>query len=353
MPETSSSYSPEQLAAVIQAVEEHGSINKAASALGIARSTAQSRFKAAQGTFDFQEQDKPQTRVEDLLSSKIPIEELVRRQVEDSRRKMRSQDQKRRGVQIKVPSDPYGIVLMGDPHVDDAGCDIAQLFQDADTIRETDGMFCIPAGDYQNLWIGRLARLYASQTVTAKDAWRIVEYLFERIGHDNLLAVMMGNHDLWAGANNLLEWILARADVYSEDYDLRLHLTPDDGRTMKLHMRHDFKGHSQWNKAFGLAKAAQMASNDTYHVYAAGDKHCFGYVSEFYPSGEMWHAVRARGYKMVDTYSDQLGYSEPISCPSPTVIVNPQATDEREFVRVEFSVTQAADYLKFLRGKYQ
>lgn len=349
------SYTEDQLAAVVEAVEQYGSINKAAEVLGLARSTAQTRFKVAkgQGAFDFVEtkEDKALPSPEDLISSEIPLSTLIDRSVTDSRRRIAAQRQRRSGINISVPSTPYALVLMGDPHVDDPGCDLAQLFTDADTVRETDNMFAVPAGDYQNLWIGRLARIYADQTVTAKDSWRLVKHLLvDRITPKKLKAVMLGNHDLWAGNNDLLQWMLKDEAVYFEKYDLKLHFRPSAGRTMKLWMRHDFAGRSMWHNVHGLLKAAK-GDIDAHHVYAAGDKHCFGYLSEFRPNGDMFHAVRSRGYKMIDSYADSLGFNEPESCPSPTIIVDPKATDPKCFVRVEFSVQQAADYLNFLNKR--
>jgi hypothetical protein len=70
---------------------------------------------------------------------------------------------------------PIGVLLVGDPHVDDDGCDIHQLEHDLTAVGRTKGMYAGHIGDLTNNWVGRLARLYAHQSTTFSDGLRLTE----------------------------------------------------------------------------------------------------------------------------------------------------------------------------------
>ena len=90
----------------------------------------------------------------------VDINELI-----DIRKKAyRTKDKAKRkrkliNVNINIPG-PIGICHFGDPHIDDDGTDIAEIYQLCNLINSTEGLFGGNLGDIQNNWIGRLSFLY-------------------------------------------------------------------------------------------------------------------------------------------------------------------------------------------------
>lgn len=325
---------------ILAAVAEYGSINKAAAALGVARSTAQDWYKA--------ELKRAELSIPDLPSPDIPIEELIRRRTEDFARRWKAH-QARREIRIKVKSNlPIGIATFGDPHVDDDGCDLETLLRDADTVRETPGMYGMNVGDNQNLWMGRLLRKYADQTTRADDGWRLTEYFIKRTR--DWLALVWGNHDHWAGIGDPLVALAKAHFPVSDGYDVRITLVFPNGREFSIWMRHDFAGNSQWNDLHGLMKAAKMGAR--FHLFVAGHKHTSAHHAQWNEdTGIFWHALRSAGYKKIDDYTEMLGFKYTNVFQCPVVIIDPLANNPAGFSKVEYNTEDGADRLTWLRKR--
>ena len=168
----------ETLAAIREA---GGNKTNAARKLGIPRQTLQDRVDMARrrGLIeDEPRQDtlKPFSLADDLPDGERPLEELIQFRVQEYQRKSAAR-MARKLINIDVRIDgPIAISHFGDPHVDDPGSDLGLLSRHIDIVNRTEGMFGANVGDLQNLWIGRLARLYANQTTTATESWRLAEW---------------------------------------------------------------------------------------------------------------------------------------------------------------------------------
>ena len=162
--------------AALQAVEQYGSQQKAAVALGISRPTLQSRLTVAKVRGMTAAAPKPFEA--DALPDELPTaDELLTRRSQQFKRKATAIEA-RRLIPIRITcSGPVGIAHMGDPHVDDDGTDIDTLRRHVDVINKTEGLFAGNVGDYSNNWVGRLARLYGEQSLSAAEAWVLVEWL--------------------------------------------------------------------------------------------------------------------------------------------------------------------------------
>jgi hypothetical protein len=134
---------------------------------------------------------------------------------------------------------PIGIAHFGDPHVDDDGTNLPLLEAHLKIVNKTEGLFAGNVGDYTNNWIGRLARLWAQQSTSAKDAWQLCEWL---IGACDWLYLIGGNHDAWSGDGDPLDWITSQAGALYEPHGARLGLELPAKRTIRINARHDFKG---------------------------------------------------------------------------------------------------------------
>lgn len=254
----------------------------------------------------------------------------------------------RKLIPVKINVDgPIGIAHFGDPHVDDDGCDIVQLERDLETIKRADGMFAANLGDLQNNWIGRLAHLYAHQSTTSKQAWKLVEWV---ITYVDWLYLIGGNHDCWSGTGDPIKWIMrTQAGVY-EAWGVRVGLNFPNGKEVRINARHDFTGHSMWNPNHGPIKAVKMGWRD--HILTCGHRH-ISYVAgpEKDPAtGLLSWAVRCAGYKVIDEYAGEKGLPDQNSFATAVTIIDPQFDDDdTRLVTVIPDVQEGAEYLKFKR----
>jgi hypothetical protein len=283
-----------------------------------------------------------------LPSDKPSADELLERRKRDFKRKETAK-LARKLIPVNVHIDgPIGIAHFGDPHVDDDGTDLSLLQRHLDAVNRTEGMFAGNVGDYQNNWIGRLARLYGEQSMGAQESWVLVEWL---IGACDWLYLVGGNHDAWSGAGDPLQWITRQQGALLEPSGARLELRLPSGRNVRLNARHDFKGHSQWNTAHGVAKAAQMGWRD--HILTCGHMHTSGYqVVKDPATGLISHAIRTASYKTFDRYAEEGGLPDQNIFVCPVTIIDPRFPDsDPRFVTTLFDPEEAADYLTWKRSR--
>ena len=322
-------------------VEQYGSTDAVSDVVGMSARTLRHQLgqttRKAEDTFEF-----PQ-----LSSSELPIEELISQRIKLSQRKIKAHKD-RHLIRIKVKENaPIGLAFVGDPHTDDDGTDLEKLFEHADIIRETDGMWGVNVGDNHNLWVGRLMRKYADQASTMKDGWRITEELIRRVPW---LALIKGNHDHWTGGSDPLEWIVRDLSAVFEPYDVRICLVFPNGFEFKIWLRHDFPGHSQWNDLHALVKAGKMGS--PFDLFVAGHKHTSAHHAEYnFERGAFWHAVRCGSYKMVDDYPQQLGLRDGNIFQCPVAIIDPNAKNPTGVCKIEYDPSDGADRLNWMRSK--
>lgn len=329
---------PEQ---VQDAVRSHPTMTAAAQALGLSLSHVShimSNLAAVEKPFE-----------SDPLPDELPTaDELLARRSTQFNRKKTAIDA-RSLIPIRITCDgPIGIAHMGDPHVDDDGTDIDTLRRHVDLINRTDGLFAGNVGDYSNNWVGRLARLYGQQTLSAAEAWVLVEWLVRAV---DWLYLVGGNHDCWSGAGDPIQWMAKQARVQYEAHGMRLGLQFPKGRVIRVNARHDFSGRSQWNTAHGPAKAAQMGWRD--HILTCGHTHVSGYnVVRDPSSGLISHALRVGSYKTYDRYAEEKGLPNQTFMQCPVTVIQPQyADDDNRLVTVFFDPETAADFLKWLRKR--
>jgi hypothetical protein len=331
----------------VEAVREYGSVSAAARALGLPRTTlahhvdlAKARQRAA---------DAPAFDIGELPSELPSAAELLQRRSKQFTRKRDAIDA-RHLIPVTVRMEgPIGICHFGDPHVDDDGTDIDLLQKHVDIVTKTDGLFAGNVGDYSNNWVGRLARLYGQQSLSAAEAWVLVEWLVRSLPW---LYLVGGNHDLWSGAGDPIQWMAKQARVQYQANGMRLGLTFPNGRTIRVNARHDFSGHSQWNTAHGPAKAAQMGWRD--HILTCGHKHTSGYqVLRDPASGLLSHAIRVGSYKTFDRYAEEKGLPNQTFMTAPVTIIDPSEPDDsNRCITVIFDPEEGADYLTFKRKRW-
>lgn len=251
---------------------------------------------------------------------------------------------------ITLPGDgPYGIVFLGDPHVDDDGCDWGALDRHIGIIRDTDGLYAVNLGDTTNNWIGRLERLYAHQRTTSAEA-RILAAGFIQELAGKWLFHIGGNHDLWSGSDDPLPAICEAAKATYIPIGGKI--TVRQGRhLLHLNARHTFPGNSMWNPAHGAGRSVMMGNIE--HITVCGHKHTTGHMVIKAPNQRICHALQVASYKLIDSYAKEGGFRDNCVSPACMVVVDPRYADtDPAMLTVFHSVERGADYLRSLRTSH-
>ena len=279
----------------------------------------------------------------------IDAQELIKRRIQQFNEKKKAHDREKL-IPVRVKLDgPIGLGLMGDPHVDDDGTDLEQLFSHVDLFDgRNEGLYAGCIGDAANNWVGGLARLWAEQSTSAEEARVIVSEFLTRI---NWLFYIHGNHDMWNGGNNLLNQILQYNSLIRKDTRVRLQLRFPNGKDLRVYAVHGFPGKSMWSEVYGAAKKAQL--DGTHHIYAAGHIHTSGYAHGWHEGNElMWHAIQIASYKKIDRYAEELNLDPKDLYNCPVALIDPNADSQINFIRWEFDPFEGAERLKWMRKRY-
>lgn len=328
---------------VIEAVIKEGSNKKAALALGIGRRSVDKMMDRIK--------DRARDGAKNGLHIPQPpngdetVEEILARKISLYQRKKSLKDFNQL-INIAVKDNkPIAVCLIGDPHIDDDGCDIITLQNDLETIKNTDGMYAGHVGDLTNNWVGRLARLYANQTTTAGQSIKLMEWMLNQA--ENLF-VIGGNHDCWNQGMDLISFVMRSHQSVVNAHGARLALNFPNGKQVRIHARHDFKGHSQYNPTHGHRRA-QLWEGNKDHVYVSGHRHSDAASMIPQSDGTCSWSFMVSGYKVIDEYAEAGGFTEQRANPSVTIVINPNAPTEAELVKPFWHAQTAADYLTWLR----
>ena len=280
----------------------------------------------------------------------MPVEDII-----EFRKKQYSQKKKSKETRLLIDiainiDGPIGIAHFGDPHVDDDGTDLSQIIHYMDVLNATDGMYSGNLGDIQNNWIGRLASLYGQQSTSAVESWKLTEFFVNKV---NWLYLVAGNHDVWSGDGDPLEFIMRDHKGVYERWGARLNLVFPNGKEIRINARHTFKGNSIWNTAHGVARAAQTGWSD--HVLTCGHTHISGYqVIKNPASGLISHAIQVASFKIMDNYADKLGLDDKNIFNCPVTIIDPRYDDDdNRLITTIFNPLTACKYLNYLRNEYK
>jgi hypothetical protein len=276
--------------------------------------------------------------------SNEPIEDLLARKKRQYSRQQRADEwSKLIPVTVKDPG-PVLIVAVGDPHVDNDLCDIGAIERDMTIVGRTPGAYALHLGDITDNWVGRLGALYANSSTKASDGVRLAQWMFDLAPP---LAVVGGNHDLWNGGMTWLNFVLQRSGAVVQDHGVRMEIRFPFGKPLRIHARHDFPGHSQYNPLHGLRKEHLFGLRD--HVNIAGHKHIDSAAVVPSPEGFCQWMFRVSGYKGHDDYAKALGVQPMKMSPAVGLLIDPMARVEAETIKPYWDLEEAADVLAFKR----
>jgi len=338
--------SPELARETIALVGQYPSLMAAAKAEGISRNTLQHRFERAKQVIG--QEPEPVFDGEPLPDELPTADEIIARRSKQFARKKDAKEARHLiNVQVKLDG-PFGVAIPGDPHLDDDGTDIDLVREHVAIFQKHPAILPIGIGDNQNNWIGRLARLYGQQSLSAAEAWVLVGWYIKAV---NWLALVAGNHDCWSGAGDPTIWMARAQRVNYEAHGVRLGLETPRKRVIRINARHDFRGHSEFNTVHGPAKAALRGWRD--HVLVAGHKHVSGINILRDPmSGLISYALRTGSYKTYDRYADENGLPNQTFSVCPVMVVRDRFPDDDNRLLQYFPEPQtAADFLVWLRKR--
>lgn len=352
MPRQTSSDELSETVSVYQAND--GNQRKAAEALGIARTTLQGRLRAAElkGLLG----NPVKSEMVELPSfvthgdEEEDIEEVIDRMARQFERAKKAHDA-RQWFPIKFKEDkPVGLLFVGDPHVDDNGCNWPVLRRHIELAKTTDGMHAVNIGDSANDWGGRLIKKYADQDTSLKTANRLVEWLLLGSGMP-WLVWLHGNHQHMGGSIPLHEQMNKRygtVRVPMFDWCARFRLEFPNGEAFRINAAHDFPGNSQWNPNHGPVKAVSLGGDVDLAV--TGHRHNWAISQwEMAEKGTTPLMVRVRGYKHLDDYARRIGKYEQEEGQSVLVVFDPASKTAAGRMVAFADIEKGAEYLAFVR----
>lgn len=308
-----------QCVEVYNAIKATGSKTKAAALLDIPRTTLRRRYDYCLSTLGmlplagFPPVDvpvepiaieRPRVTFPVIPPDDIGINELLDLMVTRSQKRQEHEAAKDwRKITIDT-IEPVVFAFMGDPHMDDDGCDWVQLKNDV-ALMTLPHVYSINIGDSSNNWIGSLMRLYANQETSSKSARRLIKWLMTGAGINWLLWVI-GNHDAWGDGAEILE-LMNPGHIVMQDWQAKFRVAFANGVEIPIWASHNFKGHSMYNKLHGPLRAALLRGGA--EIYVAGHLHTFGIMVDEEPdTGKTFLAIRVSGYKRQDSNAIRNGF---------------------------------------------
>lgn len=345
--------SDEQLLLAVEAMRKHRhNAVRAARELNLPRATLQNRIRTAviRGLYSLEEP----ALLEPLVVTPPPeapagetLEELIERKKRGMSRSLEHEAWAKLIPVTVKESKPIGIFFVGDPHVDDDHCDIAQLEYDLNAVGKTPGFYAGHLGDLTNNWVGRLQKLYAHQSTRFEEGLKLTEWM---LGLCPNLFVVGGNHDCWEKGMDLLRFIIRQGQTGTlQAHGARLGLTWPGGEQIRIHARHDFPGKSQFSDTHGMKRELLFGHRD--HILVAGHTHVDEARVEPSVDGEVHWLFRVSGYKVIDDFAKANGFRPKRLAPGVSVVIDPTQTIPAERVKPFWCVERAADYLTFARKR--
>jgi len=270
------------------------------------------------------------------------IEQLISDRSSEYKRKSDHHQAKHDGINITIHEPgPYMLVFFGDPHVDDAGCDIDHLAFCLEEVRGKDHVYAANIGDLTNNWVGKLARLYAHQTTTDDEAEQLMEWL---IGSIPWLFIILGNHDKWGP---IAGRICREYDVLAVSHGAKFNILQEGSPKRVIDARHTHAGHSMYNASHGQLK--QNFKGSDADVIVGGHLHVNAEtVAKNGVTQKTAYCCRVSAFKKYDEYADANNFEDQAISPVLAFVIDPAHPGIFGIHRF-FTIEQGYRYLMMLR----
>lgn len=283
-----------------------------------------------------------------IPNSDLPVDTLIEHLTARFRKEKEHKDARQwRRVRINKPG-PFAVAFIGDPHVDNHGCNWPLLRRDVEIIKSTPHLYAANAGDTIDNWTGRLAKLKGKNAVTDSDAWRLAKWLIDELA-DEWIMFVLGNHDTWGEGGAIFRAI--NNVIECDDWEAKVILEAANGAEFPIWLAHSFKGTSIYNPVHGAMRKAKFSGAAC--LYVQGHHHEWAiHTEEDAEKGLVYTAAKARGYKFNDEYATVNGFEEQQEGATVVAVFDPDAESACAAVQCFPDLPTAADYLNYKRAKY-
>lgn len=154
------------------------------------------------------EQPEPEDEVAPVLPAQtwtlpegVALDSGLWRTLETLQQQMGSLDPEVREVDVALPDDgPVLVVFSSDWHCGHTACDLSLLRRDLELVRNTPGVRAILGGDLIDNVVTSVATRgsYHEQLTPLRIQRHLVDEAVAYMGADNVLALVLGNHDAWS-----------------------------------------------------------------------------------------------------------------------------------------------------------
>lgn len=247
--------------------------------------------------------------------------------------------------QISISHAPAMFAFVADVHLGSPGTDIERVYAEQDMINSTPGAYTFLLGDIADSFlVGRLKDINTTHTMTIPDEWALVEDYMNR--WHNLLGVVGGNHDAWSRSLvglDLHRKLIADGSVLYDTDDMRLTLNVGPF-PVKLRLRHQFLGRSQYNVTHAAEKSVKF--DDPWpDVLVSGHTHTGALARELSHAGKRKIAIQLGSYKATDDFAIRMGFPRTDNSTAAALIVMPDGS--------YFATGSLKAACQYMRGVYE
>ncbi len=300
-------------------------------------------IEASDGSrFDYEMFDVGYT-IDPLPSPDLPIEDIIAHR-EKAFEAQHEYNDAVEWLPIEMTSNkPVMICPVGDPHLDDNGCNWPALKRDIKTFKAP-GVYCVNVGDTINNWAGRLLGLYSEQETSQKTAVRLGKWFVDQA---RWLIWIRGNHDMWTPEGAIA--VKAREVTHVADWEAKFKIVFPNGQNLLFDVAHHFKGSSIYNRLHGGLKKAKF-SGSIADFYISGHTHEWGLITDEHDdTHKIVNIIKVRGYKFHDIYALKNGFGEQQYGSAIGIVIDP-TREGSERVNIFPSVQAGNSYLQYLRS---
>lgn len=211
---------------------------------------------------------------------------------------------------IEFSHGPVALVWVADLHIGGSGVDYPRMFDEAEIIADTPGMYLGLVGDLVDSFIiGKLLQVRMGTRLNITDEWVLLRKYLE-IVKDKILVSVGGNHDYWHTALSGIDYL---ADVMSSISSSAIYDQDDARVTVKIgdvewpgRIRHKWRGSSIYNDTHGIERASKWDQDFLWGVGA--HDHASGLGRQFNNAGRTGLAMKCGSYKRVDKHARKSGF---------------------------------------------
>jgi len=352
----------------LDAVDQHdGNISAASRALGVGRSTFEGRYKTALQRFEI-ERALPEGSAEDgeVTLPIFPDEDIEATEILDhlSRRWERKQasDDAKKWFEIVINSDaPYGLVVVGDPHLG-VHSNIRLLRRDVEIMATTPGVGAVNIGDTANNWSTRLIHLYAEEDISRATERKLARWfmLDKESGGAGVPWVVWlhGNHDTMHSEFATYLRTINVAQIPMLDWRAKFKLVFPSAK-ISIDASHNHKGTSIYSPLHGQRRADLWSSGGSAEsgggggsadIFVAGHHHTWAIQQMERGDGSCVTYARARGYKWHDEFALRHQFNEEIYGASVIFVIDPTAAPNAR-VKPFVDLAEGAEFLTWKRSR--